>query len=71
MTATHEASGAWAAWTTARRAPSCTTWWAEATSHVKRSIFMDDLKFSIATDRMKLQRLDRLGQDVGDVPLGP
>ncbi len=50
---------------------SCTTWWAEATSHVKRSIFMDDLVFSIATDRMKVQRLDRLGQDVGDVPLGP
>jgi hypothetical protein len=50
---------------------SCNTWWAAATSHVKRSIFMDDLVFSIATDRMKVQRLDRLGEDVGDIALAP
>ncbi len=50
---------------------SCNTWWAEASSHVKRSIFMDDLVFSIATDRMKVQRLDHLGQDVGDIALAP
>jgi uncharacterized secreted protein with C-terminal beta-propeller domain len=53
------------------RGASCNTWWAAATSHVKRSIFMDDLVFSIATDRMKVQRLDRLGQDVGDIALAP
>ncbi len=50
---------------------SCNAWWSNATSHVKRSIFMDDLVFSIATDRMKVQRLDHLGQDVSDIPLAP
>jgi uncharacterized secreted protein with C-terminal beta-propeller domain len=50
---------------------SCNTWWSNATSHVKRSIFMDDLVFSIATDHMKVQRLDHLGQDVSDISLAP
>lgn len=49
----------------------CNTWWSEASSHVKRSIFMDDLVYSIATDRMKVQRLDHLGEDVSDIPLAP
>lgn len=49
----------------------CTTWWANATSAVKRSIFMDDLVFSIASDRMKVQRMAKLGEDVGDIALGP
>jgi uncharacterized secreted protein with C-terminal beta-propeller domain len=47
----------------------CNTWWANATSAVKRSIFMDDLVFSIATDRMKVQRMGKLGEDVGDIAL--
>jgi Beta propeller domain len=50
---------------------SCNTWWANATSKVKRSIFMDDLVFSIASDRMKVQRMGKLGVDVGDIALGP
>lgn len=49
----------------------CNTWWANATSAVKRSIFMDDLVFSIATDRMKVQRMGKLGEDVGDIALAP
>ena len=49
----------------------CNTWWSDAKSQVKRSIFMDDLVFSIATDRMKVQRMSALGQDVSDIPLGP
>jgi hypothetical protein len=53
------------------RGASCSTWWSAATSHVKRSIFMDDLVFSIATDRMKVQRMDRLGVDVSDIALAP
>jgi hypothetical protein len=49
----------------------CDTWWADATSKVKRSIFMDDLVFSIATDRVKVQRMGKLGEDVGDIALAP
>jgi hypothetical protein len=48
---------------------SCNSWWSQAGSAVKRSIFMDDLVFSIATDRMKVQRLPKLGQDVADIRL--
>jgi hypothetical protein len=36
---------------------------------VKRSVFLDDLVYSIATDRAKVQRLDRLGTDVADLSL--
>jgi uncharacterized secreted protein with C-terminal beta-propeller domain len=54
-----------------RAGVDCNTWWANATSKVKRSIFMDDLVFSIATDRMKVQRMGKLGEDVGDIALGP
>jgi hypothetical protein len=48
------------------RGQSCDTWWSQARSAVKRSVFIDDLVFSIATDRMKVQRLAKLGADVAD-----
>jgi hypothetical protein len=48
---------------------SCGNWWSQASSAVKRSIFLDDLVFSIATDRMKVQRLPKLGEDVADIRL--
>ena len=54
-----------------RHGVSCNTWWSHASSTVKRSIFMDDLVFSIATDRMKVQRMSHLGDDVADVALIP
>jgi hypothetical protein len=38
---------------------------------VKRSIFIDDRVFSIATDRMKVQRRAKLGEDVADIALAP
>ena len=47
----------------------CQTWWSNADSAVKRSIFMDDLVFSIATDRMKVQRMSHFGDDVADIAL--
>jgi hypothetical protein len=53
------------------RGASCSTWWSNATSQVKRSIFMDDLVFSIADDRMKVQRMSKLGEDVGNIALLP
>ncbi|WP_394846936.1 beta-propeller domain-containing protein [Pendulispora brunnea] len=49
----------------------CGTWWSNATSAVKRSIFLDDLVYSIASDRAKVQYLGHLGVDVADLPLSP
>ncbi|MBL0196593.1 MAG: hypothetical protein IPQ09_20675 [Myxococcales bacterium] len=43
--------------------------WSHATSEVKRSVFLDDLVYSMATDRVKVQRLGALGVDVADVSL--
>ena len=46
---------------------SCDTWWTNASSTVKRSVFLDDLVYSIAEDRVKVQNLNRLGTDVADM----
>ena len=48
---------------------SCNTQWSAATSAVKRSVFLDDLVYSIATDRMKVQRMTHLGSDLADFSL--
>jgi hypothetical protein len=47
----------------------CNTWWSNANSAVKRSVFLDDLVYSIAGDRAKVQRMDKLGTDVADLSL--
>jgi len=49
---------------------SCRAWWSNADSLVKRSVLTRELAFSIAEDRLKVQRLDALGADVADIPLG-
>ncbi len=48
---------------------SCNTWWSHANSGVKRSVFIDDLVFSIAMDRVKVQKLQQLGKDLADIRL--
>ena len=48
---------------------SCQTWWSNANSAVKRSVFLDDLVYSIANDRAKVQRMDHFGIDIADLPL--
>ncbi len=48
---------------------SCGTWWSQASSGVKRSVFIDDLVFSIAIDRVKVQKLQALGKDLADIRL--
>lgn len=48
---------------------SCGTWWSQATSGVKRSVFIDDEVFSIAMDRVKVQNLKTLGTDLADIRL--
>jgi len=48
---------------------SCNAVWSSATSTVKRSVFLDDLVYSIATDRVKVQRMTHLGNDLADFSL--
>lgn len=48
---------------------SCGTWWSNGSSAVKRSVFLDDLVYSIAGDRAKVQRMSRFGVDVADISL--
>ena len=50
---------------------SCNLWWSKASSQVKRSLFLDDLVYSIAMDRVKVQRLGQLGEDVATLSLTP
>jgi uncharacterized secreted protein with C-terminal beta-propeller domain len=54
-----------------RRGAHCDTWWSDAGSAVKRSIFLDDLVYSVAADRVKVQRMGRFGQDVANIALAP
>ena len=54
-----------------KKGARCTAWWSNANSAVKRSIFIDNLVFSIATDRMKVQNMDRFGEDLADIALAP
>jgi beta propeller domain-containing protein len=54
-----------------RQGVDCNTWWSHATSEVKRSLFLDDLVYSIATDLVKVQRLGHLGEDVASIALSP
>ena len=49
----------------------CANFWSNATSAVKRSIFLDELVYSIAPDRIKVQKLGALGTDLADIALTP
>src|SRR6185503_18488649 len=53
------------------RSANCDAWWSDARSAVKRSIFLDDLVYSVANDRVKVQRMGRLGVDVATIALAP
>jgi hypothetical protein len=55
----------------AKEGSSCSTWWSKATSTVKRSVFLDDLVYSMAMDRVKVQRMGAFGKDVADLSLLP
>jgi hypothetical protein len=46
---------------------SCQTWWSNANSTVKRSVFLDDLVYSIAEDRVKVQNMNHFGRDIADM----
>jgi hypothetical protein len=53
------------------RGVTCNTWWSNASSAFQRSVFLDDLVYSIAGDRVKMQRLGHFGEDVADLALTP
>ena len=48
---------------------TCNTWWTNAHSEVKRSIFFDDYVYSISDADLKVQNLDALGADLVSLPL--
>jgi uncharacterized secreted protein with C-terminal beta-propeller domain len=50
---------------------NCGTWWSNASTTVKRSVFLDDLVYSVAGDRVKVQRMGHLGTDLADLSLNP
>jgi hypothetical protein len=50
---------------------SCSTWWSNANSAVKRSVFLDDLVYSIATDKVKVQKMGHFGEDLASIALMP
>ncbi len=48
---------------------ACGNWWTNASSEVKRSIFMDDFVYSISESVVKVQAVSKLGSDLASVPL--
>jgi len=48
---------------------ACNSWWTEAQSMVKRTVFMDDFVYSISERRIKVSDLRDLTEDVADVAL--
>jgi hypothetical protein len=50
---------------------TCQSWWSHPESAVKRSVVVDDLVYSIALDRAKVQRMGALGRDVADLAFTP
>lgn len=52
-----------------KKGVDCNTWWSNANSAVKRSVFLDDLVYSIATDKVKVQKMSRFGVDVADLSM--
>ena len=53
------------------RGAQCGTWWSNAQSVVKRSLFLDDLVYSVAQERARVQKLSALGTDVASLSLVP
>jgi len=47
----------------------CSNWWTRASSEVQRSVFMDDFVYSVASDIVRVQNIDKLGSDVASVSL--
>jgi uncharacterized secreted protein with C-terminal beta-propeller domain len=48
---------------------ACSNWWTNASSEVKRSVFMDDVVYSISERRVKANGLANLSSDIAEVSL--
>lgn len=48
---------------------SCSNWWTNPNSHVKRSIIMDEFIFSVATDEIVVANLDDLSTSITSIEL--
>ncbi|MFH1129881.1 MAG: beta-propeller domain-containing protein, partial [Pseudomonadota bacterium] len=48
---------------------TCSNWWTDASSQVKRSIIMDDYVFSISNDLIKANHLNNLSTDLANISL--
>ncbi len=48
---------------------SCSSWWTEPSSWVRRSVFMDNFVYSVAPDRIIVAHLDDLSTPVATVEL--
>ncbi|MBW2529542.1 MAG: beta-propeller domain-containing protein [Deltaproteobacteria bacterium] len=48
---------------------SCSNWWTDASSQVKRSVIMDDYVFSVSSSLIKVNHLDDLPNDVTEVAI--
>lgn len=48
---------------------ACSNWWSNASSEVKRSVFMDDFVYSISGRRVKINALSDLSTDLADISL--
>jgi hypothetical protein len=48
---------------------ACSNWWTQASSEVKRSVFMDDFVYSISDKRMKVNAIGNLATDIATIPL--
>ena len=47
----------------------CYGWWTQPNSAVERSIFMDDYVYSVALDKIKVDDVNSLGEDVAVIDL--
>jgi Beta propeller domain len=48
---------------------SCSNWWSDASSQVRRSVFMDDYVFSISGSSVKANALGNLATDLVTIPI--
>jgi len=48
---------------------SCSNWWTEASSDVKRSIFMERYVYAISDELLKVESVDALGTDLQSIDL--
>ncbi len=51
------------------QAVNCSNWWTDATSQVRRSVFMDDYVYSISSSLVKANALGDLATDVATIPI--